>query len=543
MSNLLEAKGVSKSYGGVTALSLCDLEVREGEINGLIGPNGSGKTTLFNVITGYERIQQGEVRFRGADITNAPPDRVFGLGIGRTFQLTRLFLRLTVLENMLVATQRSEGWLRAVLRRAGSASEKRRAMELLEFVGIERLAHEPAGNLSYGQRKLLELASLLVADPAVLLLDEPAGGVNPTLIGHLADRIAQLNRAGKTIVVVEHNMEFVMSLCSRVTVLSQGTALVSGTPAEVRADPAVLDAYLGGEDDASTQLRLVNEGAGPAPATTSPALAGPPAPAPHPRITVVAPPSERLGDSPVLLRLRGVTAGYGGGDILKQVSLDVPRGGITCVVGPNGAGKSTLLAAISGLLRPRSGEIELDGAPIAGLAPRQILARGLAQIPQAHSLFPDMTVRENVEMGAFTVDDAALVAQRLRAVEELYPIVSERAGVKAGSLSGGQQRLVEFARCLMLDPQLIMLDEPSMGLDPQTREMVFEMVGQMNRRGKTILLVEQNARAGLRLSSHGVVLENGVVRLSGSGQEVLEHPEIGALYLGGAVSGGRADGA
>ncbi|HEY2320773.1 MAG TPA: ATP-binding cassette domain-containing protein [Solirubrobacteraceae bacterium] len=543
MSNLVEVKGVSKSYGGVTALSQCDLEVREGEINGLIGPNGSGKTTLFNVITGYERVQQGEVRFRGADITNAPPDRVFGLGIGRTFQLTRLFLRLTVLENMLVATQRSEGWLRAVLRRAGSASEKRRAMELLEFVGIERLGHEPAGNLSYGQRKLLELASLLVADPAVLLLDEPAGGVNPTLIGHLADRIAQLNRAGKTIVVVEHNMEFVMSLCSRVTVLSQGTALVSGTPAEVRADPAVLDAYLGGEDDPSTQLRLVNEAAGPVPARTSPAPAGPPAPAPHSRITVVAPPSERLGDSPVLLRLRGVTAGYGGGDILKQVSLDVPRGGITCVVGPNGAGKSTLLAAISGLLRPRSGEIELDGAPIAGLAPRQILARGLAQIPQAHSLFPDMTVRENVEMGAFTVDDAALVAQRLRAVEELYPIVSERAGVKAGSLSGGQQRLVEFARCLMLDPQLIMLDEPSMGLDPQTREMVFEMVGQMNRRGKTILLVEQNARAGLRLSSHGVVLENGVVRLSGSGQEVLEHPEIGALYLGGAVSGERADGA
>ncbi|MGZ4174799.1 MAG: ATP-binding cassette domain-containing protein [Solirubrobacteraceae bacterium] len=531
MSNLIEVTGVSKSYGGVTALSLCDLVVRDGQINGLIGPNGSGKTTLFNVITGYERIQQGAVRFRGDEITNAPPDRVFDLGIGRTFQLTRLFMRLTVLENMLVATQREEGWLRAVLRRAGSASEKRRAMELLEFVGIARLAHEPAGNLSFGQRKLLELASLLVADPAVLLLDEPAGGVNPTLIGHLADRITQLNRDGKTIVVVEHNMEFVMSLCSRVTVLSQGTALVSGTPAEVRANPAVLDAYLGGEDDASTQLQLVS----------APTRPPPPAAAPSSRITVVPTPPDRLGDSPVLLRLRGVTAGYGGGDILKQVSIDVPRGGITCVVGPNGAGKSTLLAAISGLLRPRSGEIELDGAAIAGLTPKEILARGLAQIPQAHSLFGDMTVRENVEMGAFTVDDDALVAQRLRAVEELYPIVSERADEKAGSLSGGQQRLVEFARCLMLDPQLIMLDEPSMGLDPQTREMVFDMVQQMNRRGKTILLVEQNARAGLRLSSHGVVLENGMVRLTGSGREVLEHPEIGALYLGGAVSGAAGD--
>ncbi len=146
-----------------------------------------------------------------------------------------------------------------------------------------------------------------------------------------------------------------------------------------------------------------------------------------------------------------------------------------------------------------------------------------------------MTVRENVEMGAFTIKDKALVRKRLAAVEELYPIVRDRAEEKAGSLSGGQQRLVEFARCLMLDPTLIMLDEPSMGLDPQTRAMVFSMIEQMNQQGKTILLVEQNARAGLKLSSHGVVLENGTVRLTGSGRDVLEHPEIAALYLGGAV--------
>jgi ABC-type branched-subunit amino acid transport system ATPase component len=523
MSNLIEVQGVSKSYGGLKALSLCDLDVREGEINGLIGPNGSGKTTLFNVVTGYERIQQGRVSFRGTDITNARPDRVFRLGIGRTFQLTRMFARLTVLENMLVATQRQERWLRGVLRRAGSAGEKRRALELLEFVGIARLAHEPGGNLSYGQRKLLELASLLVADPAILLLDEPAGGVNPTLITHLADRIRDLNRQGRTILVVEHNMEFVMSLCARITVLRQGSALITGTPAEVRSDPAVLDAYLGGEDDPSTQQELAQEAvhAHEVTVSVSPVRA-----------------RERLGESVSLLSLRGVTAGYGGGDILKDVSLEVPRGSITCVVGPNGAGKSTLMSTISGLLRPRVGEIEFDGVPIAGSSPKAVLTAGLSQIPQAHSLFADMTVRENVEMGAFTVHDRALVQQRLRAVEELYPIVSERAHEKAGSLSGGQQRLVEFARCLMLDPKLIMLDEPSMGLDPQTRQMVFEMIELMNRQGKTILLVEQNARAGLKLSTHGVVLENGMVRLTGSGREVLEHPEIGALYLGGAVTAG-----
>jgi ABC-type branched-subunit amino acid transport system ATPase component len=193
------------------------------------------------------------------------------------------------------------------------------------------------------------------------------------------------------------------------------------------------------------------------------------------------------------------------------------------------------MATISGLLHPRQGEIRFEGEVVSGLSPRHILGRGLAQIPQAHSLFGEMTVRENVEMGAYTISDRALVQERLTVVEELYPIVRDRAHEKAGSLSGGQQRLVEFARCLMLDPSLIMLDEPSMGLDPNTRQMVFDMIGQMNERGKTILLVEQNARAGLRLSSHGIVLENGMVRLTGSGREVLEHPEIGALYLGGAV--------
>ena len=249
MSALIEAEGVGKAFGGLQALSDCSLSVAEGSVSGLIGPNGSGKTTLFNLMTGYERASRGEIRLGGESITRATPERVFALGVGRTFQITRLFFRLTVLENMLVATQRHEGWLRSVLRVAGSAAERVRALELLEFVGLSGLAARPAGELSYGQRKLLELATLLVADPAVLLLDEPTAGVNPTLINQLTERIRELNRAGKTFLVVEHNMEFVMGLCHQVTVLHQGRTLLTGTPEQVRADPAVLDAYLGGADD------------------------------------------------------------------------------------------------------------------------------------------------------------------------------------------------------------------------------------------------------------------------------------------------------
>jgi ABC-type branched-subunit amino acid transport system ATPase component len=249
VTSLLSVSGVTKAFGGVQALNACSLEVDEGSIAGLIGPNGSGKTTLFNVVTGYVRPDQGTVRFRDADVTGLKPDRIFALGIGRTFQLTRIFARLSVLENMLVATQRSESWLRGLTRSKSSTAEVHVAMEWLDFVGIARLANLPAGALSFGQRKLLELAYVLVADPQVILLDEPAGGVNLTLINQIADRIRSLNAQGKTFLIVEHNMEFVMNLCHRVTVMHQGCHLVSGSPAEVRRDPRVLDAYLGGGDD------------------------------------------------------------------------------------------------------------------------------------------------------------------------------------------------------------------------------------------------------------------------------------------------------
>ncbi|HEY0755157.1 MAG TPA: ABC transporter ATP-binding protein [Ktedonobacteraceae bacterium] len=240
---LLEAQNISKSFGGIRALDLCSISVEEGSITGLIGPNGSGKTTLFNVITGYEGVDSGQVTFQGQMITNYAPDKVFRRGIGRTFQLTRIFPRLTVMENMHVAAQRNT--LLGLLGRWSSGHEQKRALELLDFVGLTRLKDLLAGNLSYGQKKLLEFAFVLIAEPRVILLDEPAGGVNPTMINYLADRIRTLNGQGVTFLVVEHNMEFVMGLCDNVMVMHRGTRIAEGAPAEVRANPVVLEAYLG----------------------------------------------------------------------------------------------------------------------------------------------------------------------------------------------------------------------------------------------------------------------------------------------------------
>ncbi len=239
----------------------------------------------------------------------------------------------------------------------------------------------------------------------------------------------------------------------------------------------------------------------------------------------------------MLLKLHNVYAGYEGGDVLKGISLEVEQGSTTCIVGPNGAGKSTLLCVLSGLLKPRLGEITFDGRSLVGLAPRQVLALGIVQVPQSHSLFPKMTVYENVRLGAYMLRDKALVERRLREVEELFPVVKTRAHDKAGNLSGGQQRLVEFARCLMLDPRLILLDEPSMGLDPKTFKQVIETIKVMQSSGRTILLVEQNVRTGLSISTHGVVMESGCVRLEGTNTDILNNPQVAHLYLGGTLSG------
>ena len=238
----------------------------------------------------------------------------------------------------------------------------------------------------------------------------------------------------------------------------------------------------------------------------------------------------------MLLELQNIVAGYGGSDVLKKVNLKVQSGSITCIVGPNGAGKSTVLRVISGLLKLSSGQITFNDRSISGMSPRQILSLGIVQVPQNHSLFPDISVKENVRMGAYILNNSALVEKRLGEVEELFPIVKERAKDRAVNLSGGQQRLVEFARSLMLEPSLILLDEPSMGLDPITLKQVFETIKLMHTTGRTILLIEQNVRAGLGIATHGVVMESGQIRLEGTDKEILDNPQIGHLYLGGTLS-------
>ncbi len=247
-----------------------------------------------------------------------------------------------------------------------------------------------------------------------------------------------------------------------------------------------------------------------------------------------------------MLRLTNVVAGYGGGAVLQGVDLECAPGSTTCIVGPNGAGKSTVLRVISGLLSLTEGAVTLAETTLSSMSPADILRHGVAQVPQSHALFPQMSVRENVLMGGFLIRrDKKLLASRLAAVEAMVPLVADRCADRAGNLSGGQRRMVEIARCLMLDPKVLLLDEPSLGLDPRSLAAVAALVDRLHGEGVTMLLVEQNVRLGLGLATHGVVMEGGKVRLTGAAQDVMNHPEIANLYLGGAPSetdGGSSSG-
>jgi len=237
----------------------------------------------------------------------------------------------------------------------------------------------------------------------------------------------------------------------------------------------------------------------------------------------------------VVLSMAGVEAGYGGGLVLQGLDLEIEAGTITCIVGPNGAGKSTVFRVISGLLKPKSGSVVFLGASIAGDSPSAILKAGVAQVPQTRALFPEMTVHENVLLGGYAIRrNRALLKQRMAMVEEMVPLVRDRAREHAGNLSGGQRRMVEIGRALMLDPRLVLMDEPSLGLDPKSVAKVAQVIRDMAAAGRTVLMVEQNVRLGMKLATHGVVMEQGKVRLTGDAAGIADNPEVATMYLGKA---------
>ncbi len=460
----LRARGVRLAFGGIPALDGIDLDAAHGAITSVIGPNGAGKTTLLNVLSGFQRPDAGTVQAIG-QLAGRPAYAVARAGVARTFQTAQPFPGLTVLDNVRL------GLLHGRWRGAAPPDQ---ALALLRFVGYRGAPNAPAGALPHVDRRLVELARALATNPAVLLLDEPAAGLGADDTARLGAVLRQA-APGRAIVLVEHDMNLVLSVSDRVTVLDAGRRIAEGTPAQVRTDPAVLAAYLGG---AARAPRAPRAHGGPA------------------------------------LDVAGIAAGYGGLGVLSAVSLSVREGETVAVLGPNGAGKSTLMQAVSGLLRPIAGSVRLGGTELATRPAHAVARAGLTLVPEGRQVFPRLTVRQNLLLGATTRRDFN-PGPEIDAVLARFPKLRPLLARPAGLLSGGEQQMLAIARGLLARPRVLLLDEPSLGLAPAIADAVWDQLGALADEGVTLVVVDQMADQVLGLADHGIVLQGGRVAQAG----------------------------
>jgi ABC-type branched-subunit amino acid transport system ATPase component len=490
---LLDVSEISVRFGGLQALNGVSLDVDVGHVTGLIGPNGAGKTTLFNIVTGLLAPNSGRVELDGRDITRRKPHQRSRLGIGRTFQRLETFGSLTARENVLVAAEMRQGWSRDRSRSPSALTD-----EILERVGLKQVAEERADRLPTGTARLVELGRALATQPRVLLLDEPSAGLNESETATLGALLQEVAGSGLAVLLVEHDMQFVMGTCARIHVLDFGRIISVGTPTDVQADESVRSAYLG-ETEERTR-------AAPAAASSDGA---------------------RGDGRPPALELRDIRAGYGTIEVLHGVSLTVPAGSVFALLGPNGAGKTTTLRVASGEIAPASGDVLRNGRVVTGKHADARARAGLCSIPEGRGIFPNLTVTENLRMSTYTGPSLAEIEER---AFQRFPVLRDRRKQLAGTLSGGEQQMLSMARAMTTDPKILLLDELSMGLAPLIVEELYETVARIAAEDVSILIVEQFAHEVLDVAETAAIMLHGQIQLVGAPHQIAQ--ELDAAYLG-----------
>ena len=482
---LLEARGLTKRFGGVTALDGLDLSIEPGDVIGVMGPNGAGKSTLLKTLLGEIRPDSGDILLDGRSVLGWPTHRIAQSGVALANQLPRPFLRLTVAENVRVG--------------ALARGDRMRDVDLLDLCGLGDKAQRPAGTLGLLDLKRLEMARALSLHPRVLFLDEVGAGLVAHETEQMIEIVRKVHAEGVALMVVEHVEAVIRELAQRIIVIDWGKLVASGTPEEVAANPTVRSIYLG---EGSTPKRRQDG-------------------------------QRREGAEQPLLELDGVTAKYGKAVALNGVSLRVRPGEVVSVLGANGAGKTTMTRVITGLLPVSSGEVRMSGTVLNPLPPHRRLGHGVACCPEGRRIFGELTVHENLMLGGFTVASAERAAQA-EALCALFPVLAERRMQRAGTLSGGQQQLLAMARALMSKPRLLILDEASLGLSPVAVDTVFQAIADIRKAGTAVLLIEQNAHRSLSIADHAYVLDRGRITYDGPARELDDPDRLSEAYFGAA---------
>jgi ABC-type branched-subunit amino acid transport system ATPase component/ABC-type branched-subunit amino acid transport system permease subunit len=492
----LAVRDLSVSFGGVRAVRDLNFAAQPGAITSIIGPNGAGKSTALNVICGFYRPDAGTVRLGDRIVSALRAYQIPRAGIARTYQTSQLFESMSVIDNVVIALRR--GRLAPYFLTGGKRGDDAEIAEsLLAFVGYKGAHHRPADALAHVDKRLVEIARALAVRPSVLALDEPAAGLNAEDTAAIGALLRKLAAVGMTVILVEHDMDLVMGVSSHVIVLDAGAKIAEGTPAQVATDPAVLEAYLGAGEQAERGRKQ------------------PFAIAQKPLMTVSA-----------------LSAGYGAATVVRQADLEIAAGELVAVLGANGAGKTTLMRALSGLLRPIEGEVRFLGERIDHFPGDRIARAGLVLVPEGRQVFPELSVTDNLRLGAYarrSAEEASMIENLLTR----FPALKARRRQRAGLLSGGEQQMLAIARGLMARPQVLMLDEPSLGLAPKLLENLYDLLAALRDEGTTILLVDQMAQLALSVADRAYVLQSGAFTHSGTAREVAQDPALVKAYLGG----------
>lgn len=562
---VLQVRNLKKSFDGLKAVDDISFDLHQGEVISIIGPNGSGKSTAINLISGFIKPDSGLIDINSQSVAGLSVPDISERGLARTFQNGRVFGGLTVDDNVALGFHKRLNaqrpfkelqrypvarWLsllsETALALVPGPKTRRENQDVTERVGREidrfkeRLGsrrRDYAYTLSYANRRRTEIARAHISEPTLLLLDEPTAGMNQSETAEVLQQLQHLKAQGHTILLVEHKIELVTALSDHVIAMDGGKIIAYGDPDDVRSRPQVVEAYLGKQREARRTTVAVGQSDvlakqnAIAQASTVGAHGEHPAPQGGPNSA-----ADRSKQPSALLSMNKVNVFYGQVHALEDVSIAVPDRAIVSLLGGNASGKSTTMKTILGLKAPKSGTIVYQDRDITSLATRHRVCDGIAAVPEARRIFPAMTVEENLLAGAYTQPRGDGIQDDIDQMYERFPRLKERRLQQAGTMSGGEQQMLAFARALMSHPKIICMDEPTMGLSPKLVEDVLDQIARLrDELGISVLMVEQQAELALSIADYGYVLQNGSIRLEGPAHELLHNPAVQEAYLGGTV--------